>query len=844
MSALQRGKTEENNGLRALIDELYARKGGGGSPGTKTPLYSVVLRPGDTSGAVNVFKTWAALYAACVLIQGGVRVTFDDSLGAIDIPAGTYAIDGWQWVSGTGSGATVSILDGAHATWGNLWIDAVLVNFAGATAFQDTTTAASLYLTDGASLTCTSTGPFLTATGAGFAFVTTGSAVSIGDGTHVAISASAGGTLEMFAVEGSLAAAAVSGTGSTRATINFNAGTFLSLSTYPSVTPIPGTTVVDVKNHCGAIGDGIADDTAAIQYAVTTFAGTGIDVFFGAGIFLVSTPILFPVNAPLHVRGTRGVSVLKSTITPSGGPGGSTQTVFYSAAQIIGVASTLAATPTLRSRSLSSNASFAEGTIVIVQTTGNVGQQFTIAAPPSGGGPFTLTTDDPVLSSFVSGNTIAAYNVPTGIWIEGLTFSGTGDRAIELGAALNCLVTDCEAVPTYGAFTSIVMSFDIAGRRNTHDTIDINQGGGANGGVALESNSFSTQRDIKVNAVAGSGSAVGIFWPTPMACEGFNLTAIACPIGMQVSQSDNTDTVGPIDGSIVGLTVLDSTTSSGIVHESGQNFSYANVKTDGNANDGMTILPSSSTPADGITITNYGAAVNAGIGLNVNGSACRVFASNVTTQGNGGGGLSAAGNGYVVEVDGFQSTDDVGGPWQSPSGTGVTLSIRRARVRNVSLNGFWTPDPACTGSISLDDYVAEYVSGTGVKAVIDCSGAFTLYMRNVKTIGALTFGVFAGNGVAVVVRDQGGNNLESCGTPFTYDGTSRPSRGSLVAAGSGSAQSVAFPDLTSNDRVYLQRTVAGGTPGTGQPLVIPTVGVGWTETFAATDTSTYEHAVE
>jgi hypothetical protein len=78
------------------------------------PLYSVVLRPGDTSGADNVFTSWTALYAACAGIPGGVRVVCDDSLGAIHVPAGAYVISGWLFES---VASFVNANGGAIVTW-------------------------------------------------------------------------------------------------------------------------------------------------------------------------------------------------------------------------------------------------------------------------------------------------------------------------------------------------------------------------------------------------------------------------------------------------------------------------------------------------------------------------------------------------------------------------------------------------------------------------------------------------------------------------------------------------------------------------------------------------------
>jgi hypothetical protein len=197
---------------RALIDELYARKGSGGGVGA-TPLYSVVLRPGDTSGADNVFTSWPSLYAKCSTIQGGVRVHVDDSFGPTTIPPGAYNIDGWLLVNGAGA-ATLTIEDGAHATWANLWIEGLIVVYQGATPFFNTTGQANLYVFGGATLQSSGAGPFLEAsTAAGFGFVTTTQGGDIGDGAHVTFTSTAPAALEVFMSGGTLATGAITGTG-------------------------------------------------------------------------------------------------------------------------------------------------------------------------------------------------------------------------------------------------------------------------------------------------------------------------------------------------------------------------------------------------------------------------------------------------------------------------------------------------------------------------------------------------------------------------------------------------------------------------------------------------------
>jgi parallel beta-helix repeat protein len=76
--------------------------------------------------------------------------------------------------------------------------------------------------------------------------------------------------------------------------------------------------VVNVKAH-GAIGNGVIDDTAAIQAAINTLtSGVGGVVYFPTGTYLITAPITLPVTGEMKIR-LQGIGV------PGGsGSGGST----------------------------------------------------------------------------------------------------------------------------------------------------------------------------------------------------------------------------------------------------------------------------------------------------------------------------------------------------------------------------------------------------------------------------------------------------------------------------------------------------------------------------------------
>ena len=70
--------------------------------------------------------------------------------------------------------------------------------------------------------------------------------------------------------------------------------------------------VVSVKDF-GAVGDGVADDTAAIQAALTSLTATGGEVQIPRGTYLISAPLQYASN--LTIRGAGAASIIKNTTT-------------------------------------------------------------------------------------------------------------------------------------------------------------------------------------------------------------------------------------------------------------------------------------------------------------------------------------------------------------------------------------------------------------------------------------------------------------------------------------------------------------------------------------------------
>lgn len=75
----------------------------------------------------------------------------------------------------------------------------------------------------------------------------------------------------------------------------------------------PSLGIVSVKQQFGAVGDGITDDTTALQAAVDSLSATGGTVYFPVGTYLISSTISVPSGVSLQGAGTYGLSIILYT---------------------------------------------------------------------------------------------------------------------------------------------------------------------------------------------------------------------------------------------------------------------------------------------------------------------------------------------------------------------------------------------------------------------------------------------------------------------------------------------------------------------------------------------------
>ena len=202
-------------------------------------------------------------------------------------------------------------------------------------------------------------------------------------------------------------------------------------------------------------GDGVHADDPGIQAVVSAYAGTGIAIWFPAGRYLITAPIVIPNGESTLLRGYS--ATLVSNMAPVGG-----QVACILRAKPIQPAAPNADRSTRRRRSATPRSpstcrprrSWATG------STRQPGRRRPHGAAVQGGraqavgaAPFTIAVDRPVLYAFAAGagSTATEFaSIPQDIKIEGITFAGTGDRAVQILGGWRCTMTDCHYSPSDG----------------------------------------------------------------------------------------------------------------------------------------------------------------------------------------------------------------------------------------------------------------------------------------------------------------------------------------------------------------------------------------------------------
>ena len=199
-----------------------------------------------------------------------------------------------------------------------------------------------------------------------------------------------------------------------------------------------------------------------------------------------------------------------STINPmQPKPGGNLNSLFYNAAQF-GATGTLSAgvTPGATSFSCSFNPG-GPGTIVSIATTAAIPRvQAYVVQSVSGGGPYTVNVDRPILRTYQIGGAVTVLTSrPTNIQVigNGMQLTGTGYRFWSIVYAFRCLLQNVDANST--ALTAeYAASFDSGGLENTYRGVKVNAESVSATGITFESNEAGRAYECETfNATAGYG---------------------------------------------------------------------------------------------------------------------------------------------------------------------------------------------------------------------------------------------------------------------------------------------------------------------------------------------------
>lgn len=633
-------------------------------------------------------------------------------------------------------------------------------------------------------------------------------------------------------------------------------------------------------------GSGV-DDAPRVQAAANALAYLG-KVILGPGAWSWQTPCVLDSGA--HIEGGVGVTIV-STITPTGGVGDYARSVFLSLQATAGTATTLSSGVAIGSyTALIAANTISVGDTVVLSPTGvtNVAQVLRVVAKSGSSTPWTLTFDAPVEFAMGSGSSIQSVANPRDICIDGkgMTITGTGDRALEFGAAEDCHVSRIDVSRTSGGFTSIVMSFDVGGRNNTFSDITID-GNGAQACLALECNVGSTI-DLCVVSYATAGiSSSGFYLPTCKRCTVTRSIARKCNFGIDFDYSGAGDLESSHRCSVSDSQFLDSTAigvrvaggkllefSNVIVERSGtygfgifnglaaaQKIHLINCAAIGCTSDGFllegldlkaTNCVAESGGSNGFAVNNdaldtptvssvtlNGCSVISGAasGVYLQGAGARCLVTNLTTKNNSGAALRITGVGADLFVNGWLSEDDglsgVSGLWDASQGN---FYVVNAHVKNVTSTALWIGVQSGTGVISLTNYIAEMVGGSGTKAVVNVQAAGTLLLENVRTIGTLTYGVVVSNNPACKISRGRDVDLSSCSTPYEFGAATLANFGTFTANGTSNVTVNGF--FPADQPIAISFKTLGGTQG-AEPTITSMSANTFNVKATASDTSVY-----
>jgi len=598
------------------------------------------------------------------------------------------------------------------------------------------------------------------------------------------------------------------------------------------------------------LGNGVHDDTAGIQAAVNLLAGTGVALWFPQGTYYTTSYVLLPSN--LVIWGSASAT-MKLNLP---GTFGSIEAAFVAYVIDDGSvpATTIASANTVGTNTVSAAASVPVGTWVQIGNALPAPQLlfrsgvYKVTAV-SGGGPFTLTLDRPVVWTLVMNDivqpVISAWNatyaptvhdIPHDIFLcgNGMLISGTSQRFIEFDGSRHCVVQDFRLDSSLGSATAMWMSidvgcFDCEARRIT--ATGVPHGLALAGTLSLES--AEACRYVHCT-IEGATDSVGFLSFDANGSTWENCEAFGCSDGLFCNSG--------IPANLLGT----------------QNCTVWGGRYNGNAANGIHVGNDGTIGSTDIAILGAQADSNANASVLLDTHARRVRI--------GDSALTNSVYGILLNA----SAPGVGPIGCSSDGcnfSGTAIGISGGDVDFVATNSYalncadslfyWVGSDKESGQLTLDGFNVQSGAAPGYAGLGRIDGG-TVVVANGRASGGgggamlvltasncvakvsgvrldstgVETGISVGAGCTLRMGD--GVDLNGCSTPLTIAGGGFCNR-KQTSAGSPGGTAVSWPDINSVDEVVLLPTAAVFTGWVSSR----TPGVGFTITDAASGTYEY-----
>lgn len=531
--------------------------------------------------------------------------------------------------------------------------------------------------------------------------------------------------------------------------------------------------------------------------------------------FLIESRITVPSGS--NIIGLPG-TVVKSTITPDSSP----QTAVFWATLGTGVASTLAATPTVGSSSISVNADICAINDYILIQTGLIVATYKVIAK-SGVGPFTYTLERPIVfTAFASGNDVRrVVSLPRDITIDGngMLVSGTATRLFQFSGSHNVHLKNINIDATYGMATDLVCSFDVGGWFNSFENVNVDCDGIGTEGLALESQ----ERSLITNCTIRKASAYGIVVYDSVFCDVVLCKAFLCNGGFVFTADGNV--IGSISCRAISCVAYSNVTSGFTAINGSSHCQFIGCSAKYNAtgivigDPGSTVIGSIIDSCDlNFNATGYaqGGTTRNSIVSNIDTSGCTAYGVNINS-------------GSDVSISGWTHNGAMtGGNSILISAGSVNITNARIVTTNAALNTFVISGGIC-------NILNSYISSPATSNMINVQAGIVKVAFTVLTGGGI--GLYVNGGT---IRRGEHNDFSGCTAEVTYS-SGQINEGTVQLNGAA-AVNVAFTNMKATDKVILFRTTNAGTPGIA-PLVTITANTGFSVTGIALDTSTYTYRI-